>query len=116
LVVGVDLPDGGYWLGLFVVPAAGTIVDDDLRGRINALLRSKLTPRHIPDEIVAAPGVPHTLTGKRLEVPVKKLITGVPLERAANIAAVDSPETLLWYADFASKRFSAAARHKERTA
>ncbi|HEX3612183.1 MAG TPA: acetoacetate--CoA ligase [Sporichthyaceae bacterium] len=116
LVVGVDLPGGGYWLGLFVVPAAGTVVDDDLRGRISALLRSKLTPRHIPDEIVAAPGVPHTLTGKRLEVPVKKLITGVPVERAANIAAVDSPETLLWYADFASKRFGAAARHEERTA
>jgi acetoacetyl-CoA synthetase len=81
--------------------------------RINTLLRTKLTARHVPDEIVAAPGVPHTLTGKRLEVPVKKLLTGLPLERAANIAAVDRPEILHWYAAFASERCNAAARRRE---
>jgi acetoacetyl-CoA synthetase len=107
LVIGVDLPDGGYWLGLFVVLAPGRELDDELRGRVNTLLRTKLTARHVPDEIVAAPGVPHTLTGKRLEVPVKKLLTGVPLDRAANIAAVDSPEILRWYATFASVRHGA---------
>jgi len=104
LVVGVDLPDGGYWLGLFVVPAPGCELNDDLRARINTELRTNLSPRHVPDEIVRAPGVPHTLTGKRLEVPVKKLMTGVPLERAANLAAVDAPDTLRWYAEFAAAR------------
>jgi acetoacetyl-CoA synthetase len=113
LVVGVDLPDGNYWLGLFVVPAPGHEVDDALRKQLNTLLRSKLTARHVPDEIVAAPAVPHTLTGKRLEVPVKNLLAGLPLERAANIAAVDSPDTLRWYAAFASRRHSAAGRGKE---
>jgi acetoacetyl-CoA synthetase len=104
LVVGIDLPEGGYWLGLFVVPAAGHEVDDELRTLINTTLRTRLTPRHIPDEIVAAPAVPHTLTGKRLEVPVKKLLTGTPLDKAANLAAVDSPETVRWYAEFAERR------------
>jgi acetoacetyl-CoA synthetase len=104
LVVGIDLPEGGYWLGLFVVPVAGQEVDDDLRTLISTTLRTRLTPRHIPDEIVAAPAVPHTLTGKRLEVPVKKLMTGTPLEKAANLAAVDSPDAVRWYAEFAQRR------------
>nr|WP_255352452.1 AMP-binding protein [Pseudonocardia sp. AL041005-10] len=55
LVVGVDLPDDEYWLGLFVVPAQGHTLDDDLRATIVSTLRSRLTPRHVPDEIVEAP-------------------------------------------------------------
>ena len=102
LVVGIDLPDDGYWLGLFVVPADGRVLDDELRQKIIATLRSRLTPRHVPDEIVQAPAVPHTLTGKRLEVPIKKLLAGRPLERAANIASVDNPDALRWYAQFAA--------------
>ncbi|MGQ0843196.1 MAG: acetoacetate--CoA ligase [Sporichthyaceae bacterium] len=106
LVVGIDLPEDGYWLGLFVAPALGHAVDDALKAKIVATLRSRLTPRHVPDEIVECPAVPHTLTGKRLEVPIKKLLTGTPLEKAANIAAVDSPETLRWYAEFAAERLA----------
>jgi acetoacetyl-CoA synthetase len=104
LVIGLDLPDDGYWLGLFVVPAPGNAVDDALKQKIVSTLRTRLTPRHVPDEIVEAPAVPHTLTGKRLEVPIKKLMRGTPLEKAANIAAVDDPDALRWYADFAADR------------
>jgi acetoacetyl-CoA synthetase len=67
-------------------------------------LRTRLTPRHVPDEIVQAPAIPHTLTGKRLEVPIKKLLAGGPLEKAANIASVDNPDALRWYAQFAENR------------
>ncbi|GAA3224357.1 acetoacetate--CoA ligase [Pseudonocardia petroleophila] len=104
LVVGVDLPDDGYWLGLFVVPADGHVLDDDLRKTIVTTLRTRLTARHVPDEIVQAPAVPHTLSGKRLEVPIKKLLSGRPLEKAANIASVDDPDALRWYARFAQER------------
>lgn len=104
LVVGVDLSDDGYWLGLFVVPAPGQALDDELKQKIVTTLRTRLTPRHVPDEIVEAPAVPHTLTGKRLEVPIKKLLTGRPLEKAANIASVDNPDALRWYAQFAEHR------------
>jgi acetoacetyl-CoA synthetase len=104
LVVGVDQPDDGYWLGLFVVPAPGHALDEDLKQRIVTTLRTRLTPRHVPDEIVEAPAVPHTLSGKRLEVPIKKLLTGRPLEKAANIASVDDPDALRWYARFAADR------------
>lgn len=104
LVIGVDLPDDGYWLGLFVVPAEGQALDDDLKQKIVTTLRTRLTPRHVPDEIVQAPAVPHTLSGKRLEVPIKKLLSGRPLEKAANIASVDDPDALRWYARFAAER------------
>ena len=105
LVIGVDRPDDGYWLGLFVVPASGTVLDETLRQKITSTLRTRLTARHVPDEIVQAPAVPHTLTGKRLEVPIKKLLSGRPLDKAANIAAVDNPDALRWYARFAADRF-----------
>jgi acetoacetyl-CoA synthetase len=108
LVVGIDLPDDGYWLGLFVAPADGYTVDDELKSKIVTTLRTRLTPRHVPDEIVEAPAVPHTLTGKKLEVPIKKLLAGRPLEKAANIATVDNPEALRWYARFAADRLADA--------
>ncbi|MDF3320116.1 acetoacetate--CoA ligase [Rhodococcus sp. C3V] len=73
LVIGVDQPDDGYWLGLFVVPAPGYMLDDELERKIAETLRTRLTPRHVPDEVVEAPAVPRTLNGKRLEVPIKKL-------------------------------------------
>jgi acetoacetyl-CoA synthetase len=104
LVIGVEQPNDGYWLGLFVVPAPGYTVDDDLKQKIVTTLRTRLTPRHVPDEIVEAPGVPHTLSGKRLEVPIKRLLAGRPLEKAADVAAVDDPEALRWYARFAADR------------
>ena len=104
LVIGVEQPDDGYWLGLFVVPAPGHVLDDELKRTIVTTLRTRLTPRHVPDEIVEAPAVPHTLSGKRLEVPIKKLLRGTPLEKAANSASVDDPDALRWYARFAADR------------
>ena len=106
LVVGVELPDDGYWLGLFVVPAPGRALDAELERTIVSTLRTRLTPRHVPDEIIEAPAVPHTLTGKRLEVPVKRMLLGTPVEQAASTASVDDPETLRWYARFAADRSS----------
>ena len=104
LVVGVEQPDDGYWLGLFVVPSPGHVLDEALRSTIATTLRTRLTPRHVPDEIIEAPAVPHTLSGKKLEVPIKKLLRGTPLEKAANAASVDDPDALRWYDRFASGR------------
>lgn len=102
LVIGVDLPDDNYWLGLFVVTSNGSEMDEELLQKIRVTLRTRLTPRHVPDEIIDAPGIPHTLTGKRLEIPIKHLLAGQPLEQAANMASIDSPDTLRWFADFSS--------------
>ena len=102
LVVGVELPDGSYAMPMFVVPAAGVHVDDELRDRILRSLRDQLSPRHVPDTIVVAPGIPRTLTGKKLEVPVKHLMQGAPVGSSAAAGAVDQPELLQWFADAAS--------------
>ncbi|WP_295695172.1 acetoacetate--CoA ligase [Lapillicoccus sp.] len=104
LVIGVEQPDDAYWLGLFVVPAPGQEVDAELKQKIVATLRDRLTPRHVPDEILEAPAVPHTLSGKKLEVPIKKMMRGTPLEKAANLASVDDPDALRWYERFAAAR------------
>ncbi|WP_448625020.1 AMP-binding enzyme [Geodermatophilus sp. URMC 64] len=106
LVVGVELPNGGYAMPLFVVPAAGVELDAVLRDRIAAALRSQLSPRHVPDEIVAVPAVPRTLTGKKLEVPVKRLLQGAPIDRVVSADAVDRPDVLPWFA----RRATAATR------
>jgi acetoacetyl-CoA synthetase len=79
---------------LYVQLASGVALDDDLIGRLRAALRSDLSPRHVPDEIHEVPGVPRTLSGKKLEVPVRKMLLGTPVEEAANPGALANPEVL----------------------
>ncbi|MER5969674.1 acetoacetate--CoA ligase [Streptomyces sp. NPDC002055] len=97
LVIGVEERDGGYWMPLFVHLAEGAVLDDALRDRIKRTIREQLSPRHVPDEIIQVPGVPHTLTGKRIEVPVKRLLQGTPLDKAVNPGSVDDIELLRHY-------------------
>ncbi len=97
LVIGVELGDGGYWMPLFVHLAAGATLDDTLRDNVKKTIRSSLSPRHVPDEIIEIPAVPHTLTGKRLEVPVKRLLQGTSLDKAVNPGSVDDVELLRFY-------------------
>ncbi|WP_327237614.1 acetoacetate--CoA ligase [Streptomyces sp. NBC_01317] len=104
LVIGVEEPDGGYWMPLFVHLAEGQRLDDGLRARIATTIRQELSPRHVPDEIIEVPGVPHTLTGKRIEVPVKRLLQGASLDQAVNAGSVDHVELLHFYADLARER------------
>jgi acetoacetyl-CoA synthetase len=81
-------------LVLFVVLAPNTALDDPLRRRINDTLRRELSPRHAPDRILAVPEIPKTLNGKKLEVPVKRLLMGQPLEGAVSEGAVANPASL----------------------
>ncbi len=79
---------------LFVHLAPGAALDEALLNRIKQTIREQLSPRHVPDEVIEVPGVPHTLTGKRIEVPVKRLLQGAPLEKAVNVGSVDNVELL----------------------
>lgn len=103
LVVGVEEPGGGYYLPLFVVPAEGVRLDDRLRTEINTMIRTQLSPRHVPDAVIQGPAVPRTLTGKRLEVPVKRLLQGQPVE-SIQAGAITHPETLHWFAQHGQRR------------
>jgi len=103
LVIGAERSDGGYWMPLFVVLADGCVLDDSLRERIRAVIREKASPRHVPDEIVAAPGIPHTRTGKKLEVPIKRLFQGGEAARVVDRSAVDDADLLDWFARFGAR-------------
>ena len=95
LVVHLEDPEGGPGrLLLFVAPAPGVVLDDDLRGRIATALRTELSPRHVPDEIREVPGVPRTLSGKKLEVPVKRILAGADPDVAASRGSLANPEVL----------------------
>ena len=97
----VHLEDaGGDGLGrlvLFVALVPGAELDDDLAGRIRAALRADLSPRHVPDDIEAVPSIPRTLSGKKLEVPVKRILAGTPPEVAAARDSLADPAALEWF-------------------
>ncbi|MER5362004.1 hypothetical protein [Streptomyces sp. NPDC002785] len=103
LVIGAELPDGRYFMPLFVVPAEGTTFEDTLRNSIATSIKQKLSPRHVPDVIVPIAAVPRTLTGKKLEVPVKRIIQGAAVADVSAEGAVTHPEMLAWFADFATR-------------
>jgi acyl-coenzyme A synthetase/AMP-(fatty) acid ligase len=102
LVVGAELGTD-YYMPLFVHLADG-INPDVAKEAITRSIRENLSVRYLPDEIIFMPGIPHTRTGKKLEVPVKKLLQGAPLEAVADLGSVDDPELLKEYAQFALER------------
>ena len=100
----VHLDEHGDELLLFVVLADGVELDDGLRGRIRGELRAALSPRHVPDEIHQVRAVPRTLSAKKLEVPVKRILTGTPVESAAATGALANPESLTAFVRLAAER------------
>ena len=96
---------------LFVVPAPGCELDDDLKGRLRAALRVQLSPRHVPDEIHQVAGIPRTLSGKKLEVPVRKILLGSAPERAAAPNALANPDVLGAFCGF--RAADSSQLHKE---
>ncbi|MFJ9833490.1 acetoacetate--CoA ligase [Streptomyces sp. NPDC101169] len=104
LVIGVEEPDAGYWMPLFVVLADDVALDEALCERIRDTVRTGVSPRHVPDEIIAVPAIPHTRTGKKLEVPLKRLLQGAPAEQVLNPSAVDNPDLLPYFAHLGAQR------------
>jgi acetoacetyl-CoA synthetase len=89
---------------LFVVLREGTDLDDDLAARIRARVREDCSPRHVPDEVVAVEEVPRTLSGKVLELPVKKILMGTPPEQAASRDSLQNPAALDFFVSWAGRR------------
>ncbi len=102
LVVGVERDDGGYWMPLFVDLADDAELDDGLRARITAAIRTGASPRHVPDAILQVPGIPRTMTGKRLEIPIKRILLGAAPGDVVAPSAVDKPELLGVFAEYAN--------------
>src|SRR6266704_4197284 len=94
LVVDAGRGGGEGRLLLFVVLRPGATLDDELAERIRRAIRAELSPRHVPDEIHAIDEVPRTLNGKKLEVPVKRILGGVPPDEAVSEGALANPDAV----------------------
>jgi acetoacetyl-CoA synthetase len=106
LVVHLDDEDGAGAgeLVLFVVLHPGSELDDALRSRIARELRQTLSPRHVPDQLVAVRAIPRTLSGKKLEVPVKRILCGAAADEAASTGALADPTALADFEQLAAAR------------
>lgn len=101
LIVNIELPKGGDYMPLFVVMQEGETYSEAVKKEINAQIRKACSPRHVPDEIIAVKDIPYTISGKKMEAPVKKILMGVSPDKAANKGAMRNPEALDFYVDFA---------------
>jgi len=103
LIVCCELPGGHFFMPLFLRLKQGSQLDQAQRERINAKLRQDCSPRHVPDRIYAVEAIPYTLTGKKMEVPVRKILMGWPLEKAASRDAMTNPEAIDWFVRFSQE-------------
>ena len=103
LIVNLELKGGEHFMPLFVVCTEGVVFDDNLKTKIKKALREAYSPRHVPDDIIAVSDIPYTISGKKLEAPVKKILMGVPLSKAANLGSVRNSKSLDFFMAFASK-------------
>lgn len=104
MVVDLEYLGRESYMPLFVVLRPGQALDEALRARINAAVRTALSPRFVPDDIFAVAEVPRTLSGKKQELPIKKLLLGQPIEKVVNKDAMANPGCLDWYVAFAAER------------
>jgi acetoacetyl-CoA synthetase len=100
LIVNLDLPGGKFFMPLFVKLRGGRLLDEALTRRLGEQLRRDYSPRHVPDKVYQVQDIPYTLTGKKLEVPVRRILMGVDPDKAANRAALINPAALDFFIDY----------------
>jgi acetoacetyl-CoA synthetase len=104
LIINLELKGGKHYMPLFVVCSDGIVLNDVLKQKVNSALKMAYSPRHVPDEIIEVSDIPYTISGKKQETPVKKILMGIPLPKAINIGSVRNPASVHFFVEFA-KRF-----------
>ena len=104
MVVDLEYLGRDSYMPLFVVLRDGQVLDEAMRSRINHAIKTALSPRFVPNDIFQVAEVPRTLTGKKQELPIKKLLLGQPIDKVVNRDAMANPGCLDWYVAFAQKR------------
>jgi len=97
IVVCIEKEGGHYFMPLFVVMKEGNILDEEMKKKIKTRLRSQYSPRHVPDEIYAIAEIPYTISGKKMEAPVKKILMGTDPEKAASRDTMRNPDSLVYF-------------------
>jgi len=101
LIINLELPNGRHYMPLFVLMQEGAVLSEEVKDQIKRTLRSEYTPRHVPDAIIEVQDIPYTISGKKLEAPVKKILLGRAVHQAANPDAMRNPEALDFFVGFA---------------
>jgi acetoacetyl-CoA synthetase len=109
MVVDLEYLGRDSYMPLFVVLRPGIALDDAMRGKINNAIKNSLSPRFLPNEIFQVAEIPRTLSGKKQELPIRKLLLGQPIEKVINPEAMANPGSLAWYVAFAARRAHEAA-------
>ena len=109
MVVDLEYLGRDSYMPLFVVLRDGARLDAGLRERLNAAIRTALSPRFVPNDIFQVAEIPRTLSGKKQELPIKKLLLGQPVDKVLNREAMANPQCLAWYEDFARARLARGA-------
>jgi acetoacetyl-CoA synthetase len=104
LVIDLEYLGRESYMPLFVQLRPGVALDEALTRRIHDAIKTQLSPRFVPDAVFAVADIPRTLTGKKQELPVKKLLLGQPMEKVVNRDAMANPGSMDWFADFAARR------------
>ena len=104
LIVNLDLRGGTFFMPLFVKLASGTALDSKIEEKIRNTLRNSYSPRHVPEKIYQVEDIPYTLTGKKMEVPVRKILLGMPANKAANRNVMSNPASLDYFVEFAEEQ------------
>ena len=108
MVVDLEYLGRDSYMPLFVVLRDGLVLDDAMKAKLNDAIRTALSPRFVPNEIFQVAQIPRTLTGKKQELPIKKLMLGQPLEKVVNQDAMANPDCLPWYVDLARRHVESA--------
>lgn len=103
LIVNLELSGGRHYMPLFVLMNEGEALTDEIKSALRRTLREDYTPRHVPDDVIEVEDIPYTISGKKLEAPVKKILLGHPIEKAANPDAMRNPDALDFFVDFAKR-------------
>ena len=108
MVVDLEYLGRESYMPLFVVLRPGLMLDEALKGKINGAIKTALSPRFVPNEIFQVAEIPRTLSGKKQELPIKKLLLGQPIEKVVNKDAMANPGSLDWYVELAKRRLQHA--------
>ncbi|GAA4802844.1 acetoacetate--CoA ligase [Litoribaculum gwangyangense] len=100
LIVNLELEGGRHYMPLFVKMKPNIVLTDDIKSQINHQLKTEYSPRHVPDEIIEVPDIPYTISGKKMEAPIKKILLKMPFEKSINMDAMKNPDSVNFFVEF----------------
>jgi len=103
LIVNLELDEGKHYMPLFVKMKNNTELTDDIKSQINNQLKKEYSPRHVPDEIIQVVDIPYTISGKKMEAPIKKILLGMSLEKSINFDSMRNPESVQFFIEFVKR-------------